>query len=173
MALVLVTLLYYTDIATFLISSVQHKEEITVFYEDGTEPKDKIADISIAALDSMVASRLGDKQYRFVSLDMRELGDLSDGEVQYLLTYFTKYSDRVILASLENLMRIGLCTPLTKDLHGGILLSIDGVIEMTDESVIMKISAHESGLGAAGYICKLIYKDGKWQVDELELKYMA
>ena len=144
-----------------------------MFYVYGIKPKDRIADISIAALDSMVASKLGDKKYRFVSLDTKEIGNLSNGEVQYLLTYFKKYSDKVICASLIDLVRIGLCTPLKKDLRGGILLSIDDVVEMTNESVVLKISSHESGLGAEGYICKLIYKDGKWKVDTLELKYMA
>lgn len=98
--LFLVTLLNYTDIVTFIISRLQFKEEVTAFYDDGIEPKDRIADISIAALDSMLTSKLGDKQYRFVALDVKEIGNLSDGEVQYLLTYFRKYSDKVICASL-------------------------------------------------------------------------
>ena len=146
---------------------------MTVFYEDGIEPKDRIADISIAALDSMVTSKIGGIKYRFISLDAKEMGNFSDGEVQYLLTYFKKYNDKVICASLIDLVRIGLGTPLTKDLRGGVLLSIDDVVEMTNESVVLKVTHYRSGMGAEGYICRLIYKDGKWIVNELELKYMA
>ena len=172
-ALVLATFLNYIDIVTFMISSIQHKEEVTVFYQEGIESKDRIADISIAALNSIIASRLGEQQYRFVSLDVKKIDNFSDGEVQYLLTSFKKYSDKVICASLKDLMKIGLCTPLKKDLHGGILLVIDDIVEMTKESVVLKISAHESGMGAAGYICKLKYKDDKWEVVELEPTFMA
>lgn len=169
----IVLLSNYTDIATYIITRFQYKEEVTVFYGDTIEPKDRIADISIAALDSMLASKLEDKKYRFVSLDTKKMGDFSDGEIQMLLIYFKKYSDKVICASLKDLVRMGLCTPIKKDLRGGILLSIDEVIEMTNERVVLKVSSHESGLGGEGYICKLVYKDGKWRVDTMELKHIA
>jgi hypothetical protein len=70
-------------------------------------------------------------------------------------------------------MRIVLCTPFKKNLHGGLLLAMNDIVEMTNESVVLKISAHESGMGAAGYIYKLKYKDGIWVVGELEPTYMA
>jgi hypothetical protein len=168
----LVLFLNYTDIAAYTVSIFQYKKEVTVFYEEETEPKDKLADISIAALDSVVSARFTDKQYRFVSLDAEKIGDFSDDEVQYLLTYFKKYSDKVFCATMKELSRIGLCTP-QKDLRGGILLSINEVIELTNESAVLEVSYHLAGLGAGGYICKLKYENGRWEVTELEPKYIA
>jgi hypothetical protein len=172
-AILLTTFLNYPDIVAFIISRIQYKEAVTVFYEEIIEPKDRIADISITALSSMVTSKLGERQYRFIALDANKMGNFSDREVQYLLTYFKAYSDKVICASLKDLVRIGLCTPRIKDLRGGVLLSIDDVIEMTNERVILKVTHYQSGMGAESYLCTLSYKNSKWRVDALDLKYIA
>jgi hypothetical protein len=143
------------------------------------EPKEKIADISIAALDSMfsvdslVSAKEHYKRFKYVAIDAKKMPDISDKEVQYILSYFKEYNNKTICASREDLKKLGLCTLRTKDLRGGILLSIDEVMELTNDKAVLKIFWHESGLGAAGYICTLVYKDDKWQVESLVLKYMA
>ena len=58
-------------------------------------------------------------------------------------------------------------------MRGGILLSISEVKEITNERAVLNISYHESGMGGGGYICTLVYKDNKWQVDTLDMKYIV
>jgi hypothetical protein len=172
-------LLNYTTIMTSMISKFQYRENISVMYIGEIEPKEKIADISIAALysivplDSMPPSMNSHKTYKYVALDTKNMPDISDKEVQYILTYFKGYNDKTIYASIEELKRLGLCTPLRKDLRGGILLAIDEVIEITNEKAILEVSYHVSGLGAGGYICTLAYKDNRWQVESLDPTYIA
>jgi hypothetical protein len=172
-------LLNYTTIMTSMISELQYKESITDIYASESEPKKKIADISIAALysivplDSMPPSMNSHKTYKYVALDAKKMPDISDKEVQYILTYFKGYNDKTIFASIEELKRLGLCTPFRKDLRGGILLAIDEVIEITNEKAILEVSYHVSGLGAGGFICTLAYKDNRWQVESLDPTYIA
>lgn len=172
-------LLNYTTIMTAVISKSQYREAISAMYIGEFEPMEKIADISIAALhsivplDSMTPSKESYKTYKYIAIDAKKMPDISDEEVQYILTYFKGYNDKSIYASIKELKRLGLCTPLRKDLRGGILLAIDEVIEITNEKAVLEVSYHISGLGGGGYICTLVYKDNRWQVESLDPTYIA
>ena len=177
--LIVLFLLNYTTLMTSMMSKFQYRESVSTMYEGEFEPKEKVADISIAALhsivalDSMVPFKEKYKAFKYVAIDAKKMPFISDMEIQYILTYFKGYNDKPIYSSIKDLKSLGLCTPLTKDLRGGILLSIDEVIEITNEKAVLKVSYHVSGLGGGGYICNLVYKDNRWQVESLDPTYIA
>ena len=169
-------LLNYATIIPSIMSKFQHKENVSVMYVGEYEPKDMIADISIAALDSIISQRISPKgeiykSYKYVAIDAKLMPNISDKEVQYILTYFKGYNDKVIYASIEELKRLGLFSRLRKHLRGGILLSINEIIEITNEKAVLMVFNYEHGGG--GYLCTLVYKNNKWQVESLFPKYIS
>jgi hypothetical protein len=177
--LIVLFLLNYTAIMTSIISKFQYRDIVPAMYIGEFEPKEKIADIAIAALhsilayDPMVPVNERYKAYKYIAINAKLMPNISHKEVQYILTYFKGYNDKAIYASIKDLKRLGLCTPRTKDLRGGILLSIDEIVEITNEKAVLEISYHISGMGAGGYICTLVYKDNQWQVESLDSTYIA
>lgn len=175
---IMLFLLNYTTIVPSTISKFQYKESVSSMYVGEFEPKDKIADIYIAALDSIMSERISPKgeiykTFKYVAIDTKLMPNISDKEVQYMLTYFKSYNDTPIYASIEELKGFGLFSPLTKNLREGLLLSIREVIEITNEKAVLMVFYYESGSSGGGDICTLVYKDNRWQVESLELKYIS
>lgn len=169
-------LMNYASIIPSIISKFQYKENVSVMYVGEFEPKDKIADISIAALDSIISERISPKgeiykTYKYVAINAKLMPNISNKEVQYILTYFKGYNDKVIYASIEDLEKLGLFSQFRKHLRGGILLSINEIIEITNEKAVLMVFNYEHGGG--GYLCTLVYKDNKWQVESLVQKYIS
>lgn len=173
LVLLIIFLLNYTAIMTNIIYSIQYREHVQATYPEELEPKERIAEISIAALESMGDFKAKYKGYEFLAIDASKMPNISDADIQQIIKHFKAYHDKPIHASLKELKSLGLCTLRTKTLRRGILLSIDDVIEITNEKAVLKISDYASSMGASGYICTLVYEDNQWQLKSLELKFIA
>lgn len=169
--LTVIILCNYPNIAVTVMSRMQFNEEVTNLYNERIEPKAKFGEIAKVALGSMIS--MEDKHIKYIAIDTKRFESISRKEVQYLVNHFKQYNNKVIYASMQDLKRMGLFNSFRKHLNGGVLLAIDKVEEVTNESAVLEVSYYFSGLGAAGYRCMLIYKDGGWQVKSMEMRYIA
>lgn len=160
----------YSSIITSFLSKVHNDLEVNIVYKEDTKPEAMLAEISKVALDSMI--KLEDSDLKYIAIDTKAIG-MSLKEQQSVLNHFRRYNDKVIHASMKDLKNLGLYNFIKMSLNEGVLLSIDDVIDITEEKAVLKVSYYYSGMGAGGYICTLIYKDSKWQIKSMNLEYIA
>lgn len=127
----------------------------------------------IAALDSFMPLDEGlNGGMKYIAVDGSTLEHLSGSDRKEVLRYFEKYGVKVMDASLEKLKEMGLFNEKSLSLDG-ILLSIKKVDINSRDKIIIEGSKYRSGLGAIGVKCALVYKDGKWQVENAGITWIS
>lgn len=166
----------YVDIAATILSRTDYKEDAIQAIKINVEPEDRLGEIAAASLDSIVSETaykgIHYKDIKYIAIDAEAFHELSKADKQYLINYFKKYNDKVIYASLGDLKKLLLYNPITKSCNGGILLSVDNIVELSKDKAVLKISYHVNKYDGSGYNCTLAYKDNRWQVQSIELKYL-
>lgn len=90
--------------------------------------------------------------------------ELQESEKETLLRYCKKYNSEIKDYSFQELKDNGFFDE-EKMMLDGILISIDRVEKITENSAIIKVRKYRSGLGAIYPEYKLTYKNGIWNIE--------
>lgn len=93
---------------------------------------------------------------------------LEDSQKNTLLRYCKKYNKEVKGYSMQELKENGLFDDKNVKIDG-ILIYIESVDKITENSAIMTVGKYRSGLGAIFPKYKLTYKNGEWKIETLSM----
>jgi hypothetical protein len=128
-------------------------------------------EISRLALDAFIP--LGDgltNNMKYIAIDMSNLKDLSEGDREQVLQYFSKYDVDVMDVTLDQLEKEG----RLKDARSleGILLRVMNT-EIMENKIIIEGSLFKSLKAAIGTSVVVEHLDGKWQVTKATDTWMS
>lgn len=165
----------YVDIATTIISRNSYKEDAIEAIKINVEPEDKLGEIAGVALDSIsnnMTNTVSLRDFKYIAIDAEVFHKLSKTDRQYLINYFKKYNNKIIYTSRSDLRKLLLYNPITKSCNGGVLLSVDNIVELNADKAVLQISYYVDKYEGAGYNCTLAYKNNKWEVESIDLRYI-
>lgn len=177
-AIFMVAVLFYNyvDIVTTAVSRNSYKEDAIEAIKINVEPKDRLGEIASAALDTIFTNKIDSlvfsKDFKYIAIDAEVFHELSNTDKQYLVNFFKKYNKKIIYTSKNGLKKLLLYNPITNSCNGGVLLTVDNIIELKDDQAVLQISYYVDKYDGAGYNCSLAYKDGRWEVQSTELRYI-
>lgn len=93
---------------------------------------------------------------------------LSESEKDTLLRYCKKYNSDIKDYSMKELQENGLYDEENVEIDG-ILICLESVEKITENSAIMTFGKYRSGLGAVFPKYKLTYKNGNWDIEILQM----
>lgn len=166
----------YVDIATTILARANYSDEAIEAIKINVEPEDKLGEIAAASLDSIFTSQMdkssSNDEFKYIAIDAEAFHELSNSDKQYLINYFNKYNDKVIYASKDNLKKLFLYNPLSKSYKGGVLLSVNEIIELSKDRAVLQVFYHVNKYEGAGYKCTLSYLNDRWEVQSVEMNYL-
>jgi hypothetical protein len=153
--------------------SVNDREKTSsdIFNKEEENKSYSLAKLYCIALDSFIPVDKGlnrDMEYIAIDIETLEITDLK--AKNYIKEYFSKYNVPVIFESFESLKAKGKVGELNS--LEGILLSIKNK-KISEKKAIIEGSKFRSGIGAIGMHCKLVYKDGKWELTESRMSWIS
>lgn len=135
--------------------------------------KGSLVDVYSKALDSFMPLDEGlNGDMKFIAIEGSTLKYLQADKRNEVLKNFEKYKVKVMIASLDELKKMGLFNEKQLYLEG-LLLSVKDVTIVSDEEIVVEGSKYRSGDGAIGVKCTLKYKNGNWKVDKADITWIS
>lgn len=159
--ILLITIIIYPKI---VISYLDFSQRYNVDNEFILEPSE-VANVEklIIAIESTIIHNQTIRDASYLAIDVESI-NLSINEKQSLVKYFEKYNDTVILKSIGDLKRLGVFDYFFHDIYSGIVISVEGIEEITEDKAEILVSIHSGFFGGTGYKVTLELKNGKWQL---------
>ncbi|MEH7179909.1 peptide ABC transporter substrate-binding protein [Neobacillus vireti] len=136
--------------------------------------KEHLGEIYSIALDAMMEKdKALNSEMEFIAINMSTMKELSSKDKEEIIEFFEgKYGVEVMDADLENLKEQGLYESEKMAIRG-VLLSFETVIFKYNNTVVFEGSKYHSALGAIGVEITVHFKDGKWQIKEVNETWIS
>jgi hypothetical protein len=140
----------------------------------GVDPQEHLAEIYIAALDSMIKlDEALNHEMKYIAIDMSTFKDVDASAKEQIAVYFKeKYKVEVMDATFDQLKEKGLFNQDTLSL-AGILLRIEEADFVSSKEVLFEGSKYKSGLGAIGVKSIVHFKDEQWGIKESKMTWIS
>lgn len=161
----------YVDIVATVLSFAKYNENTIEAIKIEVEPEDKLGEIAAVSLDSIFANKFNNKNIykksEYIAIDADALPELSKADKQYLISYFKRFNNKTIYATKEDLKKVLLMNPINNSCNGGMLLSIDKIVELKKDKAVLKVSYYINKFDAGRYDCTLTFNNDKWELEAI------
>ncbi|MFC4411588.1 hypothetical protein ACFOZY_14265 [Chungangia koreensis] len=139
-----------------------------------TEPQDRLGEIYSAALDSIMEMDEGlNGEMEYIAIDMSNFDGIDEQNKKVIFSYFEeKYNVEVMDTTLDQLKEKGLFHTDTMSLDG-VLLRIDKLVVLSNNTVPFEGSKFRSALGGVGVEGIVKYEENKWKAKEVKMMWIS
>lgn len=151
---------------------------VSSYNNDKRISNEQLTQIYFIAFDSFISDYKYIKDVDYIALEMKSdfSTSFSEEDKDMIIKYFEKYNKNVVNESLDSLIDKGIADKYGSLKSGeiqGILSVIQDVKIISDKKVVIEGLRYLTRLSGAGFRSIIVYKDGKWQLENRELLYVA
>lgn len=129
-------------------------------------------DLYTIALDSFIPIDDGlNSDMKYIAIDTNTLTHASETDKKFILKYFEKYNLEIMDETFDSLKEKGLVKE--GNYIEGLLLSIDEIKFVSNNTVEIEGSKFRSGLGAVGVKCVIKNEDGEWILKKADMTWIS